>query len=201
ACQGTPRGVARCRDRCIFGWRSSRRAPAPPLRATSSNRMSNSVAPHAASLIIEAPCIATGTRRADIQASASFSYAVFLRQRLRDYVTLTKPRIISLLLVTTLAPMVIAARGWPSTWTVLWTMVGGYLMAGGANAINMYIDRDIDRGMVRTSLRPIPSGRMSPAHVLGFGITLGVAAFALFWTRVNPLSAVLALGGLLYYVF
>src|SRR5690606_14697178 len=139
-------------------------------------------------------------QRAGIRAAAAPAPGS-LRQRLRDYVTLTKPRIISLLLVTTLAPMVIAARGWPSGWTVLWTMIGGYLMAGGANAINMYLDRDIDRVMVRTSLRPIPSGRMSPAHVLGFGITLGVAAFALFWTRVNPLSAVLALAGLLYYVF
>ncbi|MBW3628761.1 MAG: heme o synthase [Gemmatimonadetes bacterium] len=123
------------------------------------------------------------------------------RQRIRDYVTLTKPRIISLLLVTTVAPMMLAVRGWPNSWTVLWTMLGGYLMAGGANAINMYLDRDIDRQMARTALRPIPSGRMSPAHVLGFGITLGTAAFALFWTLVNPLSAVLALSGLLYYVF
>jgi protoheme IX farnesyltransferase len=122
-------------------------------------------------------------------------------QRLRDYVTLTKPRIISLLLVTTVAPMMLAVRGWPGTAVVLWTVLGGYLMAGGANAINMYLDRDIDRHMARTALRPIPSGRMSPAHVLGFGVTLGAAAFAIFWLLVNPLSAVLALSGLLYYVF
>lgn len=143
----------------------------------------------------------TATQRAGLRAAAAPAARGSFRQLLRDYVTLTKPRIISLLLVTTLAPMIIAARGWPSGWLVLWTMIGGYLMAGGANAINMYIDRDIDQKMVRTSLRPIPSGRMSPAHVLTFGITLGAVSFLLFWYLVNPLSAFLALGGLLFYVF
>ena len=132
--------------------------------------------PQAPSPVLDAGQMTTGTQRAGLRAAAAPPVAGSLRQRLRDYVTLTKPRIISLLLVTTLAPMVIAARGWPSGWTILWTMVGGYLMAGGANAINMYLDRDIDRVMVRTSLRPIPSGRMSPGHVLGFGILLGVFA-------------------------
>lgn len=163
--------------------------------------MSSTGTPTVAATPVEASEMTTGTERAGLRAAAAPPSPGSLRQRLRDYVTLTKPRIISLLLVTTLAPMVIAARGWPSGWTILWTMLGGYLMAGGANAINMYLDRDIDRVMVRTSLRPIPSGRMSPGHVLGFGITLGVAAFVLFWTLVNPLSAVLALAGLLYYVF
>jgi protoheme IX farnesyltransferase len=151
------------------------------------------------SLVVEAP-MTTSTERAGL-AALDRSAGSGLRQRLRDYVTLTKPRIISLLLVTTLAPMLVAAHGWPGSWLVLWTMVGGYLMAGGANAINMFYDRDIDREMVRTSLRPIPSGRMSPAHVLAFGIALGAAAFALLWVRVNPLSAALSLLGLLYYVF
>ena len=142
----------------------------------------------------------TATERAG-RAAAAAGVTGGVRQRLRDYVTLTKPRIISLLLVTTVAPMMLAVRGWPDGWTVLWTSLGGYLMAGGANSINMYLDRDIDRKMARTALRPIPSGRMSPAHVLTFGIVLGTAAFALFWALVNPLSAVLALSGLLYYVF
>jgi heme o synthase len=142
----------------------------------------------------------TATERAGL-AAKSGRPSGWLMQRLRDYVTLTKPRIISLLLVTTLAPMIIAQRGWPDGWVVLWTMVGGYLMAGGANAINMFMDRDIDERMVRTALRPIPSGRMSPAHVLGFGVTLGAASFALFALLVNPLSAALALAGLLFYVF
>jgi len=141
----------------------------------------------------------TATQRAGLAAAQSGAGGV--RQLLRDYVTLTKPRIISLLLVTTWAPMVIASRGWPNGWTLLWTMLGGYLMAGGANAINMFMDRDIDAVMPRTRLRPIPSGRMSPGHVLAFGVTLGAAAFAVYALLVNVLSAVLALAGLLYYVF
>ena len=141
----------------------------------------------------------TGTQRAGMAAARTGAGG--LGQRLRDYVTLTKPRIISLLLVTTIAPMFIAVRGVPAWSAMLWAMVGGYLMAGGANAINMFIDRDIDARMPRTRFRPIPSGRMSPAHVLAFGITLGAAAFAVFAAFVNVLSAVLALAGLLYYVF
>jgi heme o synthase len=143
----------------------------------------------------------TATQRAGMAAGPVASASVGLRQRLLDYVTLTKPRIISLLLVTTLVPMIVAVQGWPGGWAVLWTMVGGYLMAGGANAMNMYMDRDIDAHMVRTSLRPIPSGRMSADHALGFGIVLAVSAFALFALAVNLLSALLALAGLLYYVF
>jgi protoheme IX farnesyltransferase len=118
-----------------------------------------------------------------------------------DLVTLTKPRIISLLLVTTVAPMFITPAGLPSPLLVLWVVVGGYLMAGGANAINMWFDRDIDIRMARTRLRPIPSGRITPAFGLAFGLGLAALAFAVFWTQVNPLSAWLALGGLLFYVF
>ena len=120
---------------------------------------------------------------------------------LADLVTLTKPRIISLLLVTTVAPMFITPAGLPSPSLVLWVILGGYLMAGGANAINMWFDRDIDDKMSRTRLRPIPAGRISATLGLAFGITLGLLAFAIFWYRVNPLSAWLALGGLLFYVF
>ncbi len=117
-----------------------------------------------------------------------------------DLVTLTKPRIISLLLVTTIAPMFITPAGMP-TWSLLgWVTLGGYLMAGGANAINMWFDRDIDDRMARTRLRPIPSGRIPAAAGLLFGLTLGAAAFTIFWTFVNPLSAWLALSGLLFYV-
>jgi protoheme IX farnesyltransferase len=148
---------------------------------------------------VDPATMTTATQRAGMAAARGGAGGV--RQRLRDYVTLTKPRIISLLLVTTWAPMVIASRGWPDGWTLLWTMVGGYLMAGGANAINMFIDRDIDAHMPRTKLRPIPSGRMSPGHVLAFGITLGAAAFAVYAVMVNLLSAILAMAGLLYYVF
>jgi protoheme IX farnesyltransferase len=118
-----------------------------------------------------------------------------------DLLALTKPRIIALLLITTVAPMFITPEGLPSPSLVLWVVLGGYLMAGGANAINMWFDRDIDLRMTRTRLRPIPSGRITPAFGLGFGLALAVLAFAVFWYQVNPLSAWLALGGLLFYVF
>lgn len=117
----------------------------------------------------------------------------------RDLVALTKPRIISLLLVTTAAPMY--AAGSPSLWTVLLVMVGGYLMAGGANAVNMYIDRDIDGVMARTRLRPIPSGRMSPTQVLAFGVACATLATWMLAHFVNVLSAGLALAGFYFYVF
>jgi protoheme IX farnesyltransferase len=120
---------------------------------------------------------------------------------LGDLITLTKPRIISLLLLTTVAPMFITPAGAPSVSLVLWVLLGGYLMAGGANAINMWFDRDIDDKMSRTRLRPIPSGRIAPGAALAFGVALGLLAFAVFWYRVNQISAWLALGGLLFYVF
>jgi protoheme IX farnesyltransferase len=120
---------------------------------------------------------------------------------LADLVTLTKPRIISLLLVTTVAPMFITPAGLPSASLVLWVVLGGYLMAGGANAINMWFDRDIDHKMSRTRLRPIPAGRIPATLGLAFGIGLGLLAFAVFRYRVNSLSAWLALAGLLFYVF
>jgi protoheme IX farnesyltransferase len=116
-----------------------------------------------------------------------------------DLVMLTKPRIISLLLVTTAAPMFIA--GTPSWLTVLLVMIGGYLMAGGANAVNMYIDQDIDDRMARTRTRPIPGGRMTPRAVLAFGLALAVAATWLLATYVNVLTSALALGGFYFYVF
>ncbi|MFL5521564.1 MAG: heme o synthase, partial [Gemmatimonadales bacterium] len=118
-----------------------------------------------------------------------------------DLVTLTKPRIISLLLVTTVAPMFITPAGLPPLSRVLWVVLGGYLMAGGANAINMWFDRDIDTRMTRTRQRPIAAGRITPGFGLAYGVALGFLAFAVFWYRVNQLSAWLALGGLLFYVF
>jgi heme o synthase len=117
----------------------------------------------------------------------------------RDLVMLTKPRIISLLLVTTAAPMYIA--GVPDLALLAIVMVAGYLMAGGANAVNMYMDRDIDNVMTRTRLRPIPSGRMTPLAVLSFGVMLAATATWLFAMYVNVLTAALALGGFYFYVF
>jgi protoheme IX farnesyltransferase len=118
---------------------------------------------------------------------------------LSDLVALTKPRIISLLLVTTVMPMF--AAGNPEVAQILLVVLGGYLMAGGANAVNMYIDRDIDDVMSRTRLRPIPSGRIAPISVLAFGIALATAATAIFAYFINFLSAVLALAGFYVYVF
>ncbi|MEA2309265.1 MAG: heme o synthase [Thermoleophilaceae bacterium] len=116
----------------------------------------------------------------------------------RDYVTLTKPKVQSLLLFTTATTMYVA--GTPSLGRVVLTCLGGALSAGGAGAINHYLDRDIDALMIRTADRPVPSGRVSPRAALVYGIVLGVASFVLLATTVNVLSAVLALAGLLGYV-
>src|SRR6478609_3049034 len=117
----------------------------------------------------------------------------------RDMVMLTKPRIISLLLVTTVAPMFVAGN--PGWMLVLIVLIGGYLMAGGANAVNMYLDQDIDTQMSRTRLRPIPSGRMGPRSVLAFGVALATAATFLLARFSNVLTALLALAGFYFYVF
>jgi protoheme IX farnesyltransferase len=119
---------------------------------------------------------------------------------LRDLLALTKPRVISLLLLTTVAPMFITDRGLPPAALVGWVVLAGYLMAGGANAINMWFDRDIDLAMSRTKLRPVPAGRLPAGAALLFGLTLGAIAFALFRRFVNPLAAWVALAGLLFYV-
>jgi protoheme IX farnesyltransferase len=121
------------------------------------------------------------------------------RRLAADFIALTKPRIISLLLVTTVAPMFVAGR--PSWELVLVVFVGGYLMAGGANAVNMYLDRDIDDRMARTRLRPLPSGRMQPREVLAFGLALATAATFILARFANVLTAVLALSGFYSYVF
>jgi heme o synthase len=124
-----------------------------------------------------------------------------LGTQLRAYLQLTKPRVMSLLLVTTAATMVVAAGGLPDLGLFWWTLVGGALMSGGAGAINHYVDRDIDPLMGRTAWRPIPAGTIPPAHALWFGVALGVAAFLLLAVFVNMLAALLAAVGLLGYVF
>ncbi len=121
--------------------------------------------------------------------------------RFAAYVQLTKPRVMSLLLATTAAAMVIAARGLPDLGIFVATLVGGALMSGGAGAINHYVDRDIDPLMGRTAWRPIPSGTIGPRQALWFGIGLAVIASAVFAVFVNPLAMVLAQIGLLGYVF
>lgn len=116
------------------------------------------------------------------------------------FVALTKPRIIELLLITTVPVMFLAEQDVPSLWLVLATCFGGYLSAGGANALNMYIDRDIDALMDRTSQRPLVTGMVSPRECLVFGITLGVVSTLFFGLLINWLSAALSLGALLFYV-
>jgi protoheme IX farnesyltransferase len=123
------------------------------------------------------------------------------RTRAAAYLALTKPRIIELLLVTTVPTMIVAERGLPSLSLILATLVGGTLAAAGANALNMYVDRDIDRIMDRTKGRPLVTGELTPAEALTFAIAVEVLAAVELWLLVNPLSAVLAVSATLFYVF
>jgi heme o synthase len=121
--------------------------------------------------------------------------------KVKAYVALTKPRIIEQLLITTIPTMFVAARGMPGVWLMVATLIGGTLAAGGANAINMFVDRDIDRIMERTKGRPLVTGAMSPRAALTFAITIEVLAFAWLFATVNLLSAILAVSACLFYVF
>ena len=133
-------------------------------------------------------------------AAAATPPARPLRETARAYLALTKPRIIWLLLVTTVPAMVLAAEGWPPPGLVAATLAGGALAAAGANAINQVADRDIDELMRRTRRRPLPAGRVEPARALWFGLALGAAAAAWLTLTVNLLAAALALGALGFYV-
>jgi protoheme IX farnesyltransferase len=143
---------------------------------------------------------ATATRDALVERLGAEARPTLLAH-VRDYIALTKPRIISLLLVTTVATMVVAMPEGLALSTVLWTMLGGYLAAGGAGAINHYLDRDRDARMARTRSRPLVSGKIEPVRGLVFGIVLGALAFVQLALTINLLSAVLAMAGLLGYVF
>jgi heme o synthase len=124
-----------------------------------------------------------------------------VRETLSAYLSLTKPRIIAELLITTVPAMVLAQQGWPSLWLIAATVVGGTLAAGGANAINCYLDRDIDAIMHRTQGRPLPLGRIEPASALIFALALEALAFVLLLTTSNLLAATLALSATAFYVF
>jgi len=118
----------------------------------------------------------------------------------RDYVALTKPRVVVLLEVTAVAAMVMAARGLPAWNLLLATVTGGWLAAAGANAINCWFDRDIDAAMGRTRRRPLPAGRIEPAHALRFGVVLATVSFLLLSVTVNLLAASLTMAAFLFYV-
>jgi protoheme IX farnesyltransferase len=118
----------------------------------------------------------------------------------KDLLALTKPVVVALLLVTTFAGMVIGARDWPRLSVAFWTLLGGFMAAGGSGAINQYIDREDDRKMQRTQKRPIPSGRLTPAEGLAFGVAIALASFYLMVAFVNILAALLTLAGIIYYV-
>ncbi|SDC15308.1 heme o synthase [Actinokineospora iranica] len=118
----------------------------------------------------------------------------------KAYVALTKPRIIELLLVTTVPAMMLAARGIPSPWLVLTTLLGGTMAAGSANALNCVVDADIDAVMKRTSNRPLARHVVPTRNALVFGVVLGVLSFAWLWTTTNFLAAAMAVGAILFYV-
>ncbi|TAK61458.1 MAG: protoheme IX farnesyltransferase [Dehalococcoidia bacterium] len=127
--------------------------------------------------------------------------ALSWRETASAYVALSKPRIITLLLITTVPAMILAKGGLPSFWLMFATVVGGTLAAGGANAFNCYLDRDIDELMHRTQGRPLPLGKIEPANALAFGVALEAAAFALLLLSSNLLAATLALSATWFYVF
>ncbi|GAA3431145.1 heme o synthase [Kutzneria kofuensis] len=124
-----------------------------------------------------------------------------VRAVLRAYVALMKPRVIELLLVTTIPAMLLAQRGIPSVWLVLATLLGGTMAAGSANALNCVVDADIDKVMKRTKARPLATHEVPVRSALVFGLALGVGSFAFLWLTTNLLSAVLAVVTILFYVF
>jgi len=123
-----------------------------------------------------------------------------VRETVWSYVRLTKPRIVMLLVVTTIPAMILAEQGLPSIWLMLATVAGGAIVAGGANAMNMYFDRDIDEMMLRTRGRPLPAGQIEPEKAAAFGILLGGAGFVVLQQSVNLLAACLTLGAFAFYV-
>ena len=144
---------------------------------------------------------AGGAVALDAPPVAAGPASVGLRDRAGAYLALTKPRIIILLLITTVPAMVLAKGGWPSTWLILATLFGGTLAAGGANVFNCYIDRDIDEIMRRTRRRPIPAHQVPPAAALAFGFALSAASFAFLALTTNVLAASLAVSAIAFYVF
>ena len=123
-----------------------------------------------------------------------------MRQRFKDFIQLSKPIIVLLLLVTTYAGMVVGGKAIPSFSLTLWTMIGGALAAGGSSAINQYLDRELDKNMQRTAKRPLPDGRMQAGEGLAYGVGAVILSFYLTASFVNVLAALLSLAGMVYYV-
>lgn len=134
-------------------------------------------------------------------ASSRTRIARDFRTTLLAYWRLTKPRIIGLLVITTIPAMILAEGGMPSGWLILVTVAGGSIVAGGANAMNMYFDRDIDEMMLRTRGRPVPAGQVEPLQAALFGVVLAAAGFLLLQTFANLLAASLTIGAFAFYVF
>jgi protoheme IX farnesyltransferase len=152
-----------------------------------------------AALVVQAVAVWMAGRSAADEAAEAFAG----RGRVglaKDFLLLTKPIVVLLLLVTTYTGMVIGARAFPSLALVFWTLLGGAMAAGGSGSINQYIDRHDDGKMQRTERRPIPSGRMTPGEGLAFGVGLCLASFFLLVAFVNLLAALLSLAGMIYYV-
>jgi protoheme IX farnesyltransferase len=123
-----------------------------------------------------------------------------LMERLKDFLILTKPIIVLLLLVTTFSGMVAGAKAWPTFQLAFWTLLAGALASGGSGAINQYIDRDLDKNMQRTAKRPMAAGRMTPAEGLSFGLAFCISSFYIMAGYVNFIAAFLSLAGIIYYV-
>ena len=122
------------------------------------------------------------------------------RQRIKDFIALSKPLIVGLLLITTYGGLVIGGKAWPSFSLTLWTLLGGALAAGGSSALNQYIDRELDKNMQRTAKRPLADGRLTDAEGLAFGLALSLISYYVLACFVNGLAALLSLAGIIYYV-
>ena len=150
---------------------------------------------------IQVSLVGVAQRTAEQEASEAQAWKGRDRKVLmKDYLLLTKPIVVALLLVTTFAGMVVGAQSWPSASLVFWTLLGGFLAAGGSGAINQYIDRNDDHKMQRTAQRPLPAGRLTPGEGLAFGVAAALVSFYLMVAMVNFLAALLTLAGIIYYV-
>ena len=152
-----------------------------------------------AALVVQVTTVGIAARTEEDEA-AEAAQATGRKGLMKDFLALTKPIVVVLLLVTTYAGMVIGARAWPPFWLTFWTLLGGFMAAGGSGAINQYIDRFDDFKMQRTQKRPIPAGRLTAGEGLAFGVLMALSSFYVMVAFVNLLAALLTLAGIIYYV-